>query len=435
LDISTLFIGFLLGALLSGLLVLLLSNRKLNAAKSEALLNRERAETLQTELSRLRQEFEKLQGDYARQSTEMVRKETEYEGLQQRLSEQKEELQKIQERFSLEFSNLANRIFDDKAQKFKLQSEESISKVLDPLRQSLGDFSSKVERANKDALEGNSALREQLKNLKELNQKMVTEAENLTKALKGDTKAQGNWGEMILETVLEKSGLVKGREYEVQESFRAEDGGLLRPDVTIKLPEDKRIIVDSKVSLVAYERFSSEDDDEKRKAYLRQHIQSIRAHVKGLNEKNYAFGSAGQGLDFVLLFIPIEPAFSLAVQYDAELFTDSFSKNIVIVSPSTLLATLRTIASIWRQEYQNQNAQEIAKAGGDLYDQLVSFTEDLQKVGLRITAAGESLNSAMNRLSTGRGNLLRRAENMKKLGIKASKSLPPSLIEEDKDSE
>ncbi|HMT10776.1 MAG TPA: DNA recombination protein RmuC, partial [Ignavibacteria bacterium] len=251
----------------------------------------------------------------------------------------------------------------------------------------------------------------------------------LTRALKGDTKTQGSWGEYILESILEKSGLVKGREFVIQETIKSDDGANLRPDVVVKLPDDKSMIIDSKVSLTAYESYCSQDDKALRDKALAEHINSIRRHMKGLSPKDYQNLYGIQSLDFVLMFIPIEPAFALAVQNDQSLFYDAFERNIVIVSPSTLLATLRTISSIWRQEKQNRNALEIAKKGGELYDKLAGFVDDLIEVGTRMKKANESYESAMKKLSEGRGNIINRAENLKLMGAKASKTIDPRIVE------
>jgi DNA recombination protein RmuC len=264
--------------------------------------------------------------------------------------------------------------------------------------------------------------------LKEMNQKITQEATNLTNALKGQSKTQGNWGEFILESILEKSGLVKGREYVVQESLTAESGKRFQPDVIINLPENKSIIIDSKVSLIGYEKFISSDDEREKQLALREHINSIRSHIKSLSGKNYQNLYQLESLDFVLMFMPIEPAFAYAVQSDASLFTDAFERNIVIVSPSTLLATLRTIASIWRQENQNRNALEIAKQSGDMLDKFTAFVDDLISVGKGLMSAKDNYDKAMNKLVDGRGNLVNRAEKIKQLGAKASKTLPPSIL-------
>jgi DNA recombination protein RmuC len=264
---------------------------------------------------------------------------------------------------------------------------------------------------------------------------MSKDANNLTNALKGQTKTQGNWGEFILESILEKSGLVKGREYSVQESLSSSEGRRFQPDVLIKLPENKTIVIDSKVSLISYEKFTSAENEEDRQLALRDFIISIKNHIKGLSAKNYQNLYGIESLDFVLMFMPIEPAFGLAVQNDISLFNDAFEKNIVIVSPSTLLATLRTIASIWRQENQNKNALEIARQSGSLYDKFVGFVDDLTTLGSRIDSAKDSYNSAFNKLRDGRGNLIRGVEKIKRLGAKTAKSLPQSLLDESDDED
>jgi DNA recombination protein RmuC len=272
-------------------------------------------------------------------------------------------------------------------------------------------------------------MKEQLKMMTEMNAKMSQEALNLTKALKGDTKTQGNWGELILEKILEKSGLTKGAEYTVQQSFTTEDGSKLMPDVLLKLPEDKHIIIDSKVSLVAYERFVSSEDDAERVLLLKEHQNSLRAHVKNLSSKSYQQLYQIKTLDFVLLFVPIESAFALAIKDNEDLYNEAFDKNIIIVSTSTLLATLRTIANIWKQENQTQNAMEIARQGADLYDKFVGFVDDMVKVGNAMEKSKEHYKDAMNKLTQGKGNLINRTETMKKLGLKASKSMPQNILD------
>lgn len=428
-DITALIIGITAGGIMGALISLLLANKRFHKASQEALEAQKDAQHWENQYGILKQE---AKGETEKLQTLKItaaEREAEYRALEKRLIEQKAEVAELQKRFTEQFDNLANRIFDEKSDKFKKQSEESIGNLLNPIRERLKEFSEKVDKANKDSLEGNAALFNQLKNLKELNQQMTEEAKNLTKALKGEQKTQGNWGEMILESLLEKSGLSKGREYTVQESITTEDGRRLQPDVVIHLPEDKKLIIDSKVSLVAYERWASEEDAERRAGWMKQHVNSIKAHVKGLSDKNYAGLMHGEGkLDFVLLFIPIEPAFSLALQYDAELFTDAYSRNIVLVSPTTLLATLRTIASIWRQEYQNQNAKEIARQGADLHDKLVAFSDDLIKIGERIRQSQESYDTAMNKLRDGRGNLISRAKRMEKLGLETKKSFDSKML-------
>jgi DNA recombination protein RmuC len=384
---------------------------------------------LQSELKIEREKIVKL-------TSENSSLKTDYSNLQQKLSEQKEEIEELQEKFIKEFENLANKIFEEKSAKFTEQNKEKLSEVLNPLKEKITEFERKVEQTNKESIDRFSSLRQQLFMLNELNQQITQEAKNLTEALKGQTKTQGNWGEFILESILEKSGLVKGREYLVQEVITDESGKRFQPDVIINLPENKSIIIDSKVSLNAYERYVSSDDENEKSKALRDHIISIRSHLKNLSSKNYQSLYDLNSLDFVLMFMPIEPAFALAVQNDSNLFNEAFEKNIVIVSPSTLLATLKTIASIWRQENQNRNALEIARQAGALYDKFVSFYNDLIDVGKKLEAAKLSYEEAMKKVHDGRGNLIAGVEKIKLLGAKTSKSIPSSalnraLIDED----
>ena len=360
---------------------------------------------------------------------------SDYTNLQQKLTDQKGEIEQLQEKFTKEFENLANKIFEEKSTKFTEQNKEKLSEILNPLKEKIFEFEKKVDESNKENIDRHASLRQQLQMLKDMNQEITKEAKNLTEALKGQIKTQGNWGEFILESILEKSGLVKGREYLVQESLTAESGKRYQPDVIIKLPEDKSIVIDSKVSLNAYEKFVSSDNEKDQQSALRDHNISIRSHIKNLASKNYQNLYQLESLDFVLMFMPIEPAFALAVQQDPQIFNDAFEQNIVIVSPSTLLATLRTIASIWRQENQNKNAFEIARQSGELLDKFTAFVEDLVTVGKGLDSTKENYIKAMNKLVEGRGNLVSRTEKIKKLGAKATKSLPPSILNRADESE
>ena len=353
---------------------------------------------------------------------------SDYSNLQQKLLEQKAEIEKLQEKFTMEFENLANKIFEEKGKAFTETNKTNLTQILDPLKEKIKDFEKRVEESNKENIDRHASFRQQLQMLKDMNQEITKEAKNLTEALKGQSKTQGNWGEFILESILEKSGLVKGREYLVQESLTAESGKRFQPDIIIKLPENKSIVIDSKVSLVGYERFVSSEIENEKQMALREHINSIRVHIKNLGSKNYQNLYQLEGLDFVLMFMPIEPAFALAVQTDSSLFNDAFEQNIVIVSPSTLLATLKTIASIWRQEKQNRNAVEIARQSGELLDKFTAFVDDLISVGKGLVGAKENYDKAMNKLVEGRGNLVSRAEKIKELGAKTTKSLPPSIL-------
>jgi DNA recombination protein RmuC len=340
-----------------------------------------------------------------------------------------EEQQRARENLSTEFKNLANEIFEHKQRTFQEQSQAQLDSLLKPLGERIKDFEKRVEESySKEAKERFSLIRE-VKNLQDLNARISKDAVNLTNALKGENKKQGTWGEVILERVLEKSGLEKGREYETQLALKGEDGRRYQPDVVVHLPEQKDVIIDSKVSLVAYERYASSEDEAEQQETLKAHIQSLRQHVKGLGDKDYQNLDGIRTLDFVLLFVPVEAAFSLAVQHDSELFADAFEKNIMVVSPSTLLATLRMIHNIWRFEQQNKNAEEIARRAGNLYDKFVNFVADLEDIGTRIEQVKGAYSKAHNKLISGKGSLVSRAEGMRELGAKASKSLPQNLVE------
>jgi DNA recombination protein RmuC len=402
----------------------LVSDEKVRAAEAISEGLRRDVQSSKTETAQERAKSEELQIKLATLQNENT-------NVIQRLSEQKIQLEDLQAKFTKEFENLANRILDDKSKKFTEQNETQLKSILDPLRDRIQNFEKRVNETHNESEKERSALREQLRIMADMNKRMSDEALNLTKALKGDSKKQGNWGELILEKVLEKSGLTKGREYDVQQSFTLEDGSRLQPDVIVHLPDGKNIIVDSKVSLVAYERYMSSADDDKaiHEVHLKEHINSLRMHVKGLSGKSYQNLYGIGSPDFVLLFIPIESAFSLAISHDNEMFNDAFEKNVVLVSPTTLLATLRTISNVWKLEDQTQNAIEIARQGGDLYDKFVSFVEDLIKVGKLMDDSKKSYSEAMNKLYDGKGNLINRAEKMKKLGVKANKQLPQGLLD------
>lgn len=412
-------------------------------SKSESSRLEERNISLNKQLEEMETGFSELQAKGEQElkaereranelDKKLASREADYRNLQERLNEQKKELAEMQEQLTTQFENLANKIFEEKSEKFTRQNKEQIDQLLNPLGEKLEAFKKKVEETHKDEVEARGSLKQELKHLMELNKTMSEDAKNLTKALKGDNKAVGDWGEVILERILERSGLTKGREYETQKGFSKEDGmGHNKPDVVVYLPDEKYMVIDSKVSLKAYEKFSSSDDGKEQQQYLKEHVNSIRAHVKGLSGKNYEQIHGAKSPDFVLLFIPIEPAFSSALQYDSNLYYEAFDQNIVIVSPSTLLATLATIDSVWKQEYQNKNAMEIAKRGGALYDKFVLFVESMEDIGQRIRQTQDSYDEAMGRLSTGAGNLVRQAEMIRKLGAKTSKQLPESLTEND----
>jgi DNA recombination protein RmuC len=334
----------------------------------------------------------------------------------------------LQEKFTKEFENLANKILEEKTNKFTEQNKENMKTILSPLQEKIQLFEKKVDDTHKESIDYHAALRQQILGLREMNDKMSKETINLTKALKGDSKMQGNWGELVLERVLEKSGLEKGREYEVQQSFTNEEGSRILPDVIINLPDGKKMVVDSKVSLTAYERFVNEEDEDAKATFLKEHVNSVKRHVDQLSDKNYQDIYEMESPDFVLLFIPIEPAFALALNEDNTLYNKAFEKNIVIVTPSTLLATLRTIDSMWTNQKQQENAIEIARQAGALYDKFEGFVGDLVKIGKKMDEAKVEYGSAMNKLVEGKGNLVTSVEKLKKMGAKAKKALPENII-------
>lgn len=360
-------------------------------------------------------------------NSELVKRNAEFENLEARNKEQKAEVEKLQEKFTKEFENLANKILDEKSTKFTKQNKESLELILNPLSEKIKTFEKRVEDTHKESIDRHAMLRQQIIGLKELNEQMSKEATNLTKALKGDSKIQGNWGELVLERVLEKSGLEKDREYFMQSSFTNEEGKRILPDVVLHLPDHKKMIIDSKVSLVAYERFVNEEDEANRSSHLKEHINSLKKHIEQLSAKNYQDIYKIESPDFVLLFVPIEPAFAIAINSDNTLYNWAFEKNIVIVTPSTLLATLRTIDSMWTNEKQQQNALEIATQAGALYDSFTNLTDELIKVGKQIGTVQGTYETAMKKL-TGRGNLITRVEKLKKLGAKATKHIDQKLL-------
>ena len=343
----------------------------------------------------------------------------------------KAELENIHKRYTLEFENIANKILEEKSQKFTDQNKNNLDVILNPLKEKIKDFEEKVEKAYKTESTERITLKAEIKNLIELNKQVSEEANNLARALKGDNKKQGNWGEVILEKVLERSGLTKDQEYKTQYSANNDDGKRLQPDVVILLPDDKHIVVDSKVSLLAYDAFinSDSDIDAEKEKHIKEHIASVRNHVKLLSEKNYPALNGFNSPDFVLLFMPIESSFSVAVQADQELFSYAWDKKVVIVSPSTLLATLRTIASIWKQERQTKNALEIAKQSGALYDKFVGFIEDMDRIGKAIETSKQTYEQAINKLHKGSGNLVKRVQDIEKLGVKTTKQIPQKFID------
>ena len=348
----------------------------------------------------------------------------------EKLENQKNEIENLQKRLTIEFENIANKILKERSDDFTISNHKNLSEILNPLKERIQLFEKKVDETYDKELRDKISLREEVRKLTELNTRVSEEANNLTKALKGDVKKQGNWGEVILERVLERSGLTKGQEYEREVVVEGADLSVQRPDVIIHLPDNKHIVIDSKVSLVAYERLMSADTEEQRVVFLKDHISSLRNHVRLLGDKNYQNAQNINTPDFVLMFLPIEASFSVAVQGDSEIFAYAWERKIVIVSPTTLLATLRTISSIWKQENQTKNAQEIARLSGTLYDKFIGFAEDMARIKVNIDRTSGAYDDALRKMKEGSGNIIKTAEKIKELGAKTgNKSLPPGFEE------
>ena len=402
--------------------------------QSNKAIWKEREEHMKQSLTKLsenlsieQEENKKIKNEKEQFGNQIVRYQADIENLQRINSEQKKEVETLQEKFIKDFENLANRILDEKSAKFTEQNQKNIKLILNPLQDKIQLFEKKVEDSQKENISIHSALKEQLLPLQNQNLKITQEAENLTKALKGDSKIQGNWGELVLERVLEKSGLKKGREYSVQQSFQHKDGSRAMPDVIINLPDGKKMIVDSKVSLTDYERFVNAEDSEKPK-FLKNHINSLQKHVEQLSAKKYEDLYEMESPDFVLMFVPIEPAFAIAINEDNTIYSKAFDRNIVIVTPTILLATLRTIDTMWSNEKRQRNAIEIARQAGALYDKFEGFVSDLMRVGKKMDEAKTEYRGAMNKLVEGRGNMVTSIEKLKRMGAKAKKSIPESIL-------
>lgn len=399
-----------------------------------AALRRE-VELLQIERDNARDAAHAWNLERAAKENELRRLDAQAASLQAELREQQEshqqrltDLQGSRDELRAQFAELAGKIFDEREQRFAETSQQRLGQLLDPLKERIQSFEKRVEESYQAEARERFSLAKELERLQQLNLRLSDEATNLTRALKGQ-KTQGNWGELILERVLEHAGLEKGREYQTQVSLKGPDGERFQPDVLIMLPGDKQVVVDSKVSLTAYQQYVGSDDPQIAQAALKQHVLSLRNHVKGLAGKDYKRLEGLHSLDFVLLFVPIEAAFSAALQAEPNLFQEAFDRHIVIVSPTTLLATLRVIDSLWKQERQSQNAREIAERAGWLYDKFVLFIQDLDEVGNRLQQLDKAYSAARNKLTEGRGNLVSRSEQLKLLGARASKSLPADLLE------
>jgi len=383
---------------------------------------------LEENLGALQSELKKIQTEKEFLLSSNIRNESDLNNLQIKYDENQKEVEKLQEKFTKEFENLANKILEEKSTKFTEQNKLNITNILTPLKEKIEGFEKKVNESQKESVGMHSALKEQLNNLKDLNLQMSKEAINLTKALKGDSKAQGDWGETQLELLLEKANLAKGIHFTTQGGYRDEEGRLKKPDFIINLPDNRHLIVDSKVSLTNYEAYFNEEDEQKRELHLKKHIESIRKHIKELGEKKYESLYEINTPDYVLMFVPIEPAYLLALNNNNQLYMEALDKNVVLVSTSTLLATLSTVASMWRQENQKKNVLEIANQAGRLYDQFVNLTDDLIKVGNQLKTVQGSYDTSMKKL-TGQGNLIKKVERIKELGAKTSKIMNKNLLD------
>ena len=399
----------------------------------EAGILMERLQSCQSENQKLALELSSERQTREDIAISLAKQGADYENLQEKLKTQKAELEDLQKKFSTEFQVIAQKILTENSSVFTSLNQKNINDILVPLKEKIDKFEKKVEDTYQKGLVEQTQLLGAIENLHKLNIQISQEANNLTRALKSDSKKMGNWGEMILDRILEQSGLEKGKEYFTQYTDRSEDGTILRPDVVIRLPEKKHIIIDSKVSLIAYDRFVNSSEDTEKDRWQKAHVESVREHIKGLSEKSYADAVTLDSPDFVLLFMPLESAFSLAIQHDPELFNFAWQRRIVIVSPTTLLATLKTVESIWKHEKQTQNAMDIARQGGSLYDKFVNFVADLEKIGGQINSLQNTYQDAHKKLTSGKGNLVRQADMMKKLGIKTEKSMADKLLPEDEE--
>lgn len=436
-DLITLFIGLAIGLLLGFLLSKFMSSGKgLNANEEEKIGLTQQNKFLEKTLEQQKVQYAELKNEHREKEEEVIllnkqlsASQSDLRNLNERLQEQKAEITELQTQFRNEFKNLANEIFEEKSKKFTDQNKTNLGEILNPLREKLNEFEKKVEDSGKENLKWNSALQEQIRNLKEANILITKEAENLTKALRGDKKAQGTWGEMQLESILEKAGLQKDIHYFKEKNFKTEDGANQRLDYIIKLPDEKYLVLDSKVSLNAYSEYFNADTEALQERFLKSHLDSIYTHIKQLGERNYQNLYEITQPDYVLMFIANEPALTAALKADMDLYEKALDRKVVLVATTTLLATLRTISYIWKQDLQNKNAEEIARQAGSLYDKFTAFTEDLVKVGKNLESTQSSYKEAMKKLSEGKDNLIRKTERLNELGAKTTKQMDQRLLD------
>jgi DNA recombination protein RmuC len=406
-----------------------------NQLNTDKIVLEQKLEEFTRNINEYKSDIEKERTNNIELSKNISVKETELLNINEKLENQKKELEDIQSKFAIEFKNLANEIFEEKSKRFTDQNKTNITEILKPLNEKIKDFEKRVEETYDKESKERFSLQNEIKRLFELNQQLSSDANNLTKALKGESKTQGNWGEVILENILERSGLAKDREYFVQNSYTDEKGKRLQPDVIVTYPGERNVIIDSKVSLTAYERFVSTDDETQKESAFKEHQLSIKNHINELSLKNYQDIYQLNSLDFVMMFLPIEPAYLLAIEKDPELWNYAYEKRVLMISPTNLIAALKMIASLWRQEYQNRNAMEIAQKGGDLYDKFVSLLEDLTEVGKKLESTQTSYKASMNKLVEGKGNLVKRVEDIRKLGVKTKKNISPNILDRSADEE
>jgi len=427
----SLFLGWLLARTLSkGTSITEIEELKnvINDLKTEKKFAESQVINLKSEKEVIENKLDNLNSEFINVNSNLSKEKERNENLNQKLQEQKNEIEELQKKFTLEFENLANRIFEEKSKKFTEQNRENLDDLLKPLGEKIKDFEKKVESTYEKEARDRTSLSGEIKKLFELNQQISKEAQNLTTALKGESKTRGNWGEIILESILEKSGLVKDREYFIQKSF-FKDGRRLHPDVIVKFPGNRDVIIDSKVSLIAYEKFSNAETTGEQEIALKEHVQAVKKHIDELSSKNYHDIYEINTLDFVMLFIPIEPSYHAAIQGDPNIWNYAYDKRILLLSPTNLFAILKMTEKIWQQEYQSRNAFEIAKSGGDLYDKFVGFVDDLKNIGKKIDDSKQSYDAAINKLSDGRGNLISRAEKLRELGAKTKKQIPQEMLD------
>jgi DNA recombination protein RmuC len=427
-ELVYLILGIAIGVVVSWLLV-----KSKNQGYSKALA--EKSAYMQQLIDDLKQELNKKDNTLFSISSQLSVKETELKNLNTDLLEQKQEILKIGEKFNTEFRNLANEILEEKSKRFTEQNKTNLDLILKPLNERIKEFEKKVDETYDKEAQQRFSLKEEVKRLAELNQQISKEANSLTQALKGESKTQGNWGEVILESILERTGLRKGQEYTVQESFSLDGNRRYQPDVIVHYPGDRSIVIDSKVSLTAYELYASSITDSEKEQALKAHLTSVKNHINELTTKNYQDIDAIKTLDFVVMFLPIEPAYMLAMQFDPNLWSYAYEKRILLISPTNLVAVLKMIESLWKQEFQNRNVLEIARQGGALYDDFVRLTENLIKLGKKLDDASVHYKETMQKISEGRGNLVSKVEKLKMLGVKAKKKLPENLLNRASESE